>query len=166
MASDIRHMFHAIVPICHRASSCPHVPTVGPLQLPDCTLSLVLVGSISFYWRDNASYPSQLLLKFTCCYFPCVVGYHDMWYSESMEQSIQGKMSISLGSHWVYPNPLKICAVDLSTSITRSRTAFVGGKHGVCIHRTVQATVTKLEMVVAKALGSTPVVELPDGKLS
>ena len=89
-----------------------------------------------------------------------------MWDAESMKQGVERKMGVLLGSHRVDPNPLEICAVDLSTSITRSRTAFVGGKHGVCIHRTVQATMTKLEVVVAKALGSTPVIELPDGKLS
>ena len=89
-----------------------------------------------------------------------------MWNSESMKQCVKGKVGILLGSHRVDPNPLEICAVDLGTSITRSGTAFIGSEHGIRIHCTIQAAMAKLEVVVSKALGSTPVVELPDSKLS
>ena len=83
-----------------------------------------------------------------------------------MKQGVKGKMGVLLGSHRVDPNPLEIRTVDLGASITRPGTAFVGSKHSIRVHCTIQAAMAKLEVIVSKALGPTPVVELPDGKLS
>ena len=109
--------FKTIVPQNLWSTGVNHDPSVVSLGFPNTIFSYVGIGSVGLNGMNGALKPLALLLELTLSQLLGIVWYHGRWNSNSLEEYIQGLMSIALGLEWNGPDVVECSTEDLTASV-------------------------------------------------